>query len=257
MLKCYINDIIIKNILIEGDNLNKNILVIDDDIDLCNLIKKYLELENYCVCVKHNGIDGLTEALSQNYELIVLDMMLPQKNGLDILEEIRQKSNVPVLILTAKCDEVDKVLGLRLGADDYLTKPFSMNEFLARTASLIRRFTALGSQNNTSAHDNSEITLEFEGLSIFLNTRTVIANNTTAELTAKEFELLFFLASNPGRVFTKKQIYTQVWEDEYAFDDNNIMVHIRRLRKKIEPSPDTPKYILTVWGVGYKFGGTK
>lgn len=237
--------------------MNKHILVIDDDIDLCNLIKKYLELENYCVCTKHNGIDGLTEALSQNYELIVLDMMLPQKNGLDILSEVRKESNVPVLILTAKCDELDKVLGLRLGADDYLTKPFSMNEFLARTASLIRRFTSLGSQNNISNQTDNEVQLEFEGLSIFLNTRTVIANNTTVELTAKEFELLFFLASNPGRVFTKKQIYTHVWEDEYAFDDNNIMVHIRRLRKKIEPSPDTPKYILTVWGVGYKFGGTK
>lgn len=237
--------------------MNKHILVIDDDIDLCNLIKKYLELENYCVCTKHNGRDGLTEALSQNYELIVLDMMLPQKNGLDILSEVRKESNVPVLILTAKCDELDKVLGLRLGADDYLTKPFSMNEFLARTASLIRRFTSLGSQNNISNQTDNEVQLEFEGLSIFLNTRTVIANNTTVELTAKEFELLFFLASNPGRVFTKKQIYTHVWEDEYAFDDNNIMVHIRRLRKKIEPSPDTPKYILTVWGVGYKFGGTK
>lgn len=244
--------------MIEGDILDKNVLIIDDDIDLCCLIKKYLELENYSVCLKHDGLDGMNEALLGNYELIVLDMMLPKKSGLDILAAIREKSNVPVLILTAKCDEVDKVLGLRLGADDYLTKPFSMNEFLARTASLIRRYTSLGSQSRSfSTDDNTAFQLNFEGLSIHKDTRSVIVNNNLVDLTVKEFELLLFLSNNPGRVFTKKQIYNQVWNEEYAFDDNNIMVHIRRLRKKIEPSPDSPKYILTVWGVGYKFGGTR
>lgn len=229
----------------------QKILVIDDDTELCILIKKYLEIENYIVTTKHNGMDGLKEALNENYYLIILDVMLPEKSGFEVLTELRKKSTVPVLMLTAKDSEIDKVSGLRLGADDYLTKPFSMNEFVARVQSLIRRFTAF----NNKGEEALEKQLIFDGLVITPETREVLVKGAQVELTAKEFDLLYFLAKNKGKVFTKKQIYKNVWEDEYAFDDNNIMVHIRRLRKKIEPNPNKPVFIETVWGVGYKFGG--
>jgi DNA-binding response OmpR family regulator len=231
--------------------LKQKILVIDDDLELCALIRKYLETEGYTVSTKNNGVDGLAEGLTAPYQLIVLDVMLPQKNGFDVLTNLRKKSSVPVLMLTAKDSEIDKVLGLRLGADDYLTKPFSMNEFVARVQSLIRRYTALGGESAVEIAS----ALIFDNLSITPDTREVLVSGVSVELTAKEFDLLYFLAKNRGKVFTKKQIYRAVWKDEYAFDDNNIMVHIRRLRKKVEPNPKQPQFIKTVWGVGYKFDG--
>ena len=231
--------------------MKQKILIIDDDIELCALVERYLETEGYVVTTKHNGVDGLTEGLTTSYQLVVLDVMLPQKNGFDVLSELRKTSSVPVLMLTAKDSEIDKVLGLRLGADDYLTKPFSMNEFVARVQSIIRRYTTLGGESV----EESASMLTFDNLSIAPATREVIASGATVDLTAKEFDLLYFLAKNSGRVFTKKQIYRAVWKDEYTFDDNNIMVHIRRLRKKIEPNPEQPQFIQTVWGVGYKFDG--
>ena len=231
--------------------MKQKILIIDDDIELCALVERYLETEGYVVTTKHNGVDGLTEGLTTSYQLVVLDVMLPQKNGFDVLSDLRKTSSVPVLMLTAKDSEIDKVLGLRLGADDYLTKPFSMNEFVARVQSIIRRYTTLGGESV----EESASMLTFDNLSIAPATREVIASGATVDLTAKEFDLLYFLAKNSGRVFTKKQIYRAVWKDEYAFDDNNIMVHIRRLRKKIEPNPEQPQFIQTVWGVGYKFDG--
>lgn len=231
--------------------MKQKILIIDDDIELCALVERYLETEGYVVTTKHNGADGLTEGLTTSYQLVVLDVMLPQKNGFDILSDLRKTSSVPVLMLTAKDSEIDKVLGLRLGADDYLTKPFSMNEFVARVQSIIRRYTTLGGESV----EESASMLTFDNLSIAPATREVIASGATVDLTAKEFDLLYFLAKNSGRVFTKKQIYRAVWKDEYTFDDNNIMVHIRRLRKKIEPNPEQPQFIQTVWGVGYKFDG--
>jgi len=231
--------------------LKQKILVIDDDLELCTLIRKYLETEGYTVSTKNNGVDGLAEGLTTPYQLIVLDVMLPQKNGFDVLTNLRKKSSVPVLMLTAKDSEIDKVLGLRLGADDYLTKPFSMNEFVARVQSLIRRYTALGGESAVEIAS----ALIFDNLSITPDTREVLVSGVSVELTAKEFDLLYFLAKNRGKVFTKKQIYRAVWKDEYAFDDNNIMVHIRRLRKKVEPNPKQPQFIKTVWGVGYKFDG--
>lgn len=230
--------------------MGHRILMIDDDKDLCYLQKNNLEAEGYDVTVRNNGISGLDEALSGNYQLVVLDIMLPGKSGFDVLTELRRTSNVPVLMLTAKDSEADKVSGLRLGADDYLTKPFSNSEFIARVASLLRRYTIFD-----SVREESNPCLTIGGLSINNETREVKVDDHSIELTAKEFDLLYFLANNKGRVFTKKQIYRAVWEDEYAFDDNNIMVHIRRLRKKIEPDPDNPVYVLTVWGVGYRFGG--
>ena len=174
--------------------------------------------------------------------------MMPYMDGFQVLKKIREENNIPILMLTAKNAEDDKVFGLRLGADDYLTKPFSINELMARVNSLIRRYTTL---NPTFTGDTERLILK--GMMIDKTSRIVEVNEQPVELTGKEFDLLLFLASNKGRIFTKKQIYTQVWEDEYAFDDSNIMSFISKLRKKIEPDPEHPFYIQTVRGVGYRF----
>ncbi|MDO4286307.1 MAG: response regulator transcription factor [Eubacteriales bacterium] len=226
------------------------VLIIDDDKELCALMKKCVEQENLSALVAHGGMEGLRLAHDNKdtCSLIILDVMMPDLDGFQVLQKIREISNIPVLMLTAKSDEEDKVSGLRLGADDYLTKPFSINELMARVNSLIRRFTAL---NPASAVETD--CLKLKDMVIDKENRIVSVRNIPVDLTSKEFDLLFFLASNKGRVFTKKQIYTQVWEEEYAFDDNNIMSFISKLRKKIEPDPEHPFYILTVRGVGYRF----
>ncbi len=226
------------------------VLIIDDDKELCALMKKCVEQQNLSATVAHGGMKGLRLANenSDNLSLVILDVMMPDLDGFQVLQKIRETSNVPVLMLTAKSDEEDKVSGLRLGADDYLTKPFSINELMARVNSLIRRYTTL---NPTTGADTERMVLK--GMVIDKANRLVAVNNNTVELTGKEFDLLFFLATNKGRVFTKKQIYTQVWEEDYAFDDSNIMSFISKLRKKIEPNPENPFYIQTVRGVGYRF----
>lgn len=227
-----------------------NVLIIDDDKELCVLMKKCVEQEKLSAIIAHGGMEGLrlADENKDSCSLVILDVMMPDLDGFQVLQKIRETSNVPVLMLTAKSDEEDKVSGLRLGADDYLTKPFSINELMARINSLIRRYTTL---NPTSVTDTDCIMLK--GMVIDKTNRIVSVSDTDIELTSKEFDLLFFLASNKGRVFTKKQIYIQVWEEEYAFDDNNIMSFISKLRKKIEPDPDHPFYIQTVRGVGYRF----
>ena len=228
--------------------MNK-VLIIDDDKELCALMKKCIEQEKLSAVTVYNGIEGvrLIDENKDSYSLIILDVMLPDIDGFQILQKIRDISNIPVLMLTAKSSEEDKVFGLRLGADDYLTKPFGINELLARVNSLIRRYTTL----NPFTADIDSISLK--DMVIDKLNRTVTVKDIPVLLTGKEFDLLLFLASNKGRVFTKKQIYSQVWEEEYAFDDSNIMSFISKLRKKIEPDPDHPFYILTVRGVGYRF----
>ena len=228
--------------------MNK-VLIIDDDKELCALMKKCIEQENLSAVTVYNGIEGvrLIDENKDSYSLIILDVMLPDIDGFQILQKIRDTSNIPVLMLTAKSNEEDKVFGLRLGADDYLTKPFGINELTARVNSLIRRYTTL----NPFTVDIDSISLK--DMVIDKLNRTVSVKDIPVSLTGKEFDLLLFLASNKGRVFTKKQIYSQVWEEEYAFDDSNIMSFISKLRKKIEPDPDHPFYILTVRGVGYRF----
>ena len=228
--------------------MNK-VLIIDDDKELCALMKKCIEQERLSAVTVYNGIEGvrLIDENKDSYSLIILDVMLPDIDGFQILQKIRDTSNIPVLMLTAKSSEEDKVFGLRLGADDYLTKPFGINELLARVNSLIRRYTTL----NPFTADIDSISLK--DMVIDKLNRTVTVKDIPVLLTGKEFDLLLFLASNKGRVFTKKQIYSQVWEEEYAFDDSNIMSFISKLRKKIEPDPDHPFYILTVRGVGYRF----
>ena len=225
-----------------------NLLIVEDEVQLADALAEILQRNKYHVDTVYNGEDGLHYASTGIYDCIVLDIMLPILDGISVLRMLRkQKISTPVLLLTAKSDVADKINGLDSGADDYLTKPFGINELLARVNSLIRRYTTL----NPFTADIDSISLK--DMVIDKLNRTVTVKDIPVLLTGKEFDLLLFLASNKGRVFTKKQIYSQVWEEEYAFDDSNIMSFISKLRKKIEPDPDHPFYILTVRGVGYRF----
>ncbi|MGG3573926.1 response regulator transcription factor [Bacillus gobiensis] len=229
--------------------MQKKILIIDDDTELCRLLKKCMESEGYKADVAYTGKEGLKLLAGDEYHLVILDVMMPEMDGMSVLTLIRKTKNTPVLMLTAKGNELDKVLGLKAGADDYMTKPFSLSELTARVESLIRRYMVLG------AALQQPRSLTFGSLIIDPAYMRATIDDEDVSLTGKEFDLLYFLASNAGQIFTKKQIYNHVWQDEYAYDDNNIMVHIRRLRKKIEPDPANPIYILTAWGMGYKFNG--
>lgn len=228
--------------------MQNKILIIDDDRELCRLLAKCLDKEGFAVDCSYTGTGGLELTCRNNYSLMVLDVMLPGMNGFEVLANTRKNSTVPVLMLTAKDSPIDKVSGLRLGADDYLTKPFNIDEFIARVQALIRRSTVLNSFDNSGQE-----TLYFKGLSLDTRNRRVELEGGGVELTAKEFDLLCFLASHKGQVFTKKQIYRQVWNEEYAFDDSNIMSFMSKLRKKLEKESGSPEYIQTVWGVGYRF----
>lgn len=179
---------------------------------------------------------------------------MPKVDGIEVCRRIRKESNVPILMLTAKDQEVDKVLGLGIGADDYITKPFSINEVIARIKALLRRFLILGSKEELR---ENQATIAFKDLTIDVKKYTLTIAEKEIPLTAKEFELLKFLASHPGQVFTKTQLFRNVWGSNYIEDDNTVMVHIRKLRKKIEADPSKPQYIQTVWGIGYKFVGDK
>ena len=223
------------------------LLVVEDDHAVRNLITTTLETQDYKYHTAVNGNQALMEAVSQHPDIILLDLGLPDIDGVDVIKKIRTWSNVPIIVISARSEDQDKIDALDAGADDYLTKPFSIKELMARVNSLIRRYTTL---NPTFAEEDC-ITLK--GMKIDKVNRTVLVNNISVELTSKEFDLLTFLASNKGRIFTKKQIYTQVWKDDYAFDDNNIMSFISKLRKKIEADPEHPFYILTIRGVGYRF----
>ncbi|MEH7543475.1 response regulator transcription factor, partial [Bacillus thuringiensis] len=209
--------------------------------------------ELYMVDTAINGEEALHLFNQNNYNLVILDLMMPKIDGIEVCKKLRDKTNVPILMLTAKDHEVDKILGLSIGADDYITKPFSIHEVIARVKALMRRFLVLGSNNTTQ----EKTTLSFKGLTINLNTYTVHTNKEEISLTGKELELLKFFTSNPGQVFTKTQLFRNVWDDNYIEDDNTVMVHIRKLRKKIEIDPSNPKFIQTIWGIGYKFVGEK
>ncbi|WP_157418396.1 response regulator transcription factor [Bacillus cereus] len=229
------------------------ILIADDDKEIRNLLKIYLERELYMVDTAINGEEALHLFNQNNYNLVILDLMMPKIDGIEVCKKLRDKTNIPILMLTAKDHEVDKILGLSIGADDYITKPFSIHEVIARVKALMRRFLVLGS--NDTAQEKT--TLSFKGLTINLNTYTVHTNKEEISLTGKELELLKFFTSNPGQVFTKTQLFRNVWDDNYIEDDNTVMVHIRKLRKKIEIDPSNPKFIQTIWGIGYKFVGEK
>lgn len=227
--------------------MNKKILIIDDDIELCNLLKQCLGNEGYSVDCLHDGKSAVSFIKDNKPDLVILDIMLPEIDGFTILRNIRAFSIIPVLMLSAKSDEMNKVLGLRSGADDYITKPFGLSELIARVENLFRRC-------NISTHDEKcSSLLKYEELQIDTEKCIILKRNETVQLTSKEYKLLCFLAENPRKVFTKKQIYNAVWDEDFMYDDNTIMALISRLRKKLEDNPDSPQYIETVWGIGYRF----
>lgn len=227
--------------------MSYKILVIDDDKELCALIKQSVAVENIDADHCYSGTDGLSLLGKNDYQLILLDVMMPGMDGFETMEKIRQKSSVPILMLTSKNDSTSKIRGLRSGADDYLTKPFDMDELIARVVSLIRRYTRF---NTTGDHSQP---LTYQGLTIDMDSRSVTTQNGTFELPPKEFDLLLFCAKNQGKILTKQQIYEEVWGESYVYDDSNIMAIISRLRKKIEPDSGAPYYIQTVKGIGYRF----
>jgi DNA-binding response OmpR family regulator len=229
-----------------GESMNR-ILVIDDDRELCALIRRTVSREDIEADCCYSGRDGLEKLKENEYQLVILDVMMPGFDGFETLQQIRKESSVPVLMFTAKNDSTSKVRGLRSGADDYLTKPFVMEELLARIISLIRRYTRFNQNGNDTK------TLSYDGLMIDLDARSVMTENGMFELPPKEFDVLLYCAKNQGRILTKQQIYEAVWGEPYVYDDSNIMAVISRLRKKLDADPGNPKYIQTVKGIGYRF----
>ena len=225
----------------------EHILIIDDDRSLLGLLQNCMQ-GIYEADTAWNGKQGLAMLSQAKYDLVLLDVMLPGENGFDVLEKIRKQYAVPVIMLTAKDSPSDKVNGLGSGADDYVTKPFNMEELLARVASQIRR--------NTVFRDGiPQEKLCFDKITIDPQVKAVSKEDKELLLTGKEFDLLYFLASSPGRAYTKKQIYKAVWKEAYVYDDNNIMALVSKIRKKIEEDPEHPRVIQTVRGVGYRFRG--
>ena len=221
------------------------VLVVEDEPMVAEVVERYLRRDGYDVCVVHDGKAALTAFASFQPDLVVLDLMLPLIDGKEVCRRIRGRSQTPVIMLTARSEEIDKLVGLELGADDYMTKPFSPRELVARVRTVLRR---AGHQAQT----NSD-TLQFDGLVVNGVTRTVEGLRGPVQLTALEFDLLYYVASHPGQVFSRAQLLDAVWDYEYAGDTSTVTVHMRRLRTKVEPDPSRPRHLKTVWGVGYKF----
>lgn len=228
--------------------MGKRLLIVEDDKSIADLQKDYLEINGYDVHVELSGGSGLKEAVSGNYDLIILDLMLPEIDGFEILKRIRENLEVPVLMVSARKEDIDKIRGLGLGADDYITKPFSPNELVARVKAHLSRYERLMAKNN---HVSSELSIR--GLTIILESRRVYINNREVSLTAKEYDLLLFLAKNPDKVFSKEYLFDSVWGMDHYGDISTITVHIGKIREKIEADSSNPQYIETIWGAGYRF----
>lgn len=229
-----------------------NILVVDDEQSITDLIEVYLKSENYNVFKFYNGQDALDCIENEKIDLAILDVMLPDVGGFSICQQIREKHNFPVIMLTAKDEEIDKITGLTLGADDYMTKPFQPLEMVARVKAQLRRFT----KYNAKEPIKEENTIVFSGLVLDKDKHECTLNEKPLSLTPTEFSILWVLASNRGRVVSSEDLFIEVWGDKYFTNSNNtVMVHIRHIREKMGDRAENPKYIKTVWGVGYKIEG--
>ncbi|HOB42048.1 MAG TPA: VanR-ABDEGLN family response regulator transcription factor [Bacillota bacterium] len=228
--------------------MNDRILVVDDEKAIADLIELYLRNENYIVFKSHNGQDALALVESEPLDLAILDVMLPDMTGFEICQKIREKHNFPIIMLTAKDEEIDKITGLTLGADDYITKPFRPLEMVARVKAQLRRYT----RYNPSEPADEENVIAFSGLVIDKDAHECTLNERPLSLTPTEFDILWMLASNRGRVVSSEELFREVWGEKYFTSNNTVMVHIRHLREKMNDSAENPKYIKTVWGVGYK-----
>ena len=224
------------------------ILIIEDEEEIAEIEKDYLEINGFVVDVEYDGEEGVRSALNKDYDLILLDLMLPNISGYDICKRIRVDKEVPILIVSAKKEDIDIIKGLGFGANDYITKPFSPGELVARVKAQVERYNKI---IDIGKNDNDKINIK--GLTIDKPSRTVFLNEKEISLTATEFELLYFLASNPNRVFSKDEIFTRVWGIDSFGDVASVVVYIKKLREKLEITPSQQKYIETIWGVGYKF----
>ena len=224
------------------------ILIVEDEEAIADLEKDYLELSGFDVEIENDGTSGLERALSEEFDMYILDLMLPGTDGFEICEKIREKKNTPILMVSAKKDDIDKIRGLGLGADDYITKPFSPSELVARVKAHLARYERLiGS--NVQKND----IIEIRGIRIDKTARRVWVNDEEKQFTTKEFDLLTFLAENPNHVFTKDELFSKIWDMESIGDIATVTVHIKKIREKIEFNTAKPQYIETIWGVGYRF----
>lgn len=224
------------------------VLIVDDDKEIVKAICKLLEIEGIKTLKAYDGLEALDIILSQAIQLIVLDVMMPKLDGLSTTLKIRESKNIPIIILSAKTEDSDKVLGLSMGADDYVTKPFNPSELVARIKAQLRRYMYLGDMKNL----NNSNTITVLGLSLDMDSKQVIVDGEVVKVTATEFKILKLLMSNPGKVFSAEEIYSKVWDETAFCVENTVMVHIRRIREKIEINPKMPKYLKVIWGIGYK-----
>ncbi|MCR5294881.1 MAG: response regulator transcription factor [Lachnospiraceae bacterium] len=224
------------------------ILIIEDEESIAALEKDYLELSGFEVDIETDGSKGLTAALMQDYDLFILDLMLPGTDGFEICREIRARKDTPILMVSAKKDDIDKIRGLGLGADDYITKPFSPSELVARVKAHLARYDRLIGTNV-----NKNKIIKIRGLKIDKTARRVWVNDEETQFTTKEFDLLSFLAENPNHVFSKEELFRNIWNMESIGDIATVTVHIKKIREKIEFDTSKPQYIETIWGVGYRF----
>jgi DNA-binding response OmpR family regulator len=226
----------------------EKILIIEDQQSIAELIKDYLEINDFQVEIKNNGQEGLKDALGKDYDLILLDLMLPDIDGFEICKKIRKEKNIPILIISARGEDIDKIRGLGLGADDYISKPFSPNELVARVKAHLSRFNRLTGKSKKTKNE-----IHIKNLTINQTARRVYLDNKEIVLTTKEFEILNFLASHPNIVFSKEHLYERIWGNDSYGDMTTIAVHIKKIRDKIEKNPQKPRFIDTLWGSGYRF----
>ena len=224
------------------------ILIVEDEVAIADLEKDYLELSGFEVEIENDGTKGLERALHEEFDLFILDLMLPGVDGFEICKKIRETKNTPILMVSAKKDDIDKIRGLGLGADDYVTKPFSPSELVARVKAHMARYERLVG----SGQKQNDI-IEIRGIKIDKTARRVWVNGEEKQFTTKEFDLLTFLAENPNHVFTKEELFRKIWDMESIGDIATVTVHIKKIREKIEMNTNKPQYIETIWGVGYRF----
>lgn len=224
------------------------ILIIEDEVAIADLEKDYLELSDFEVEIENSGDTGLAAALADNFDLIILDLMLPGMDGFEVCKKIREEKNIPILMVSAKKDDIDKIRGLGLGADDYMTKPFSPSELVARVKAHMARYDRL-----VGSHQKENNIVEIRGLRIDKTARRVYVDGEEKNFTTKEFDLLTFLAENPNHVFTKEELFREIWDMDSIGDIATVTVHIKKIREKLEFDTSKPQYIETIWGVGYRF----
>lgn len=230
------------------EGIKRKILIVEDDVDIANLERYYLEINDYEVTVRHNATDVIDLVSTENFSCVILDLMLPKVSGFTLCKEIRKISQVPLIIVSAKTEQADVILGLGLGSDDYIKKPFDLQELVARVNTHIKRYEAISGSN-----DVTDEVIAINNIKIYKKNYKVYVNDEEVKLANKEFELLLFLASNPNIVFSKESLIERIWGFNFIADTATVTVHVNRIREKIEENPNKPKLIETVWGAGYRF----